>query len=490
MHSLSSIQGLQPLLKNASYINGIWQYGEHHFPVINPSTGKQLQLVANATASDAERAVQAASQAFPAWAALPAAERAACLSRWFCLMQHHQEELARLLTLEQGKPLAEARNEIAYGASFMSWFAEEAKRLYGDMIPAPAADSRIMVIKQPVGVVAAITPWNFPNAMIARKAAAALAAGCTFVVKPAHQTPLSALAMAELSAQAGIPAGVFNVVAGTDAKAIGKVLTGHPQIAKFSFTGSTAIGKKLAVQCAEGVKRVSLELGGNAPFIVFEDADLDAAVKGLMASKFRNAGQTCVCANRVLVQRSVYQAFVDKLLTEVRKLKVADGLADDSQIGPLISEQAVQKVQELVADALKQGATLLEGGQCAADIGPLFYQPTVLDCVTPQMQIFQQEIFGPVVSLIAFDNEQQALALANDTDVGLASYFFSRDISRIFRVAEQLQYGMVGINEGIISNTAAPFGGVKQSGYGREGSKYGLDDYVQLKYMCLSGLSA
>ncbi len=475
------------LIKHGSYINGGWQQHDNRFDVINPANQQLLAQLATASAADAEQAVLAAEQAFSAWAAQPAAKRAELLQRWYQLIMQHQDDLARLLTLEQGKPLAEAKGEIAYGASYIQWFAEEAKRLYGDTIPAPSADKRIIVQRQPVGVVTAITPWNFPNAMIARKAAAALAAGCTFVVKPAHQTPLSALALAELSQQAGIPAGVFNVVVGTDAKAIGAVLTQHKAVAKFSFTGSTAVGKQLLKQCADGVKRVSMELGGNAPFIVFADADLDAAVQGLLASKFRNAGQTCVCANRILVQREVAPAFTDKLLAAVKKLTVADGLHADSQIGPLIDEKALEKVQQLQQDAVKNGAKILLGGKCD-EAGSQFYQPTVLTDVTADMQIAQQEIFGPVAPLQLFDTEQDAIALANSTEYGLAAYFYSRDVGRVFRVAHALQFGMVGINEGIISNAAAPFGGVKQSGYGREGSKYGLDDYTDIKYLCLGGL--
>ena len=402
-------------------------------------------------------------------------------------MLTHQDELAHLMTLEQGKPLSEAKGEIAYGASYLQWFAEEAKRLYGDTIPAPSADKRIIVQRQPVGVVAAITPWNFPNAMIARKAAAALAAGCTFVVKPAQQTPLSALALAELAHQAGIPPGVFNVVAGADAKAIGEVLTQHPLVAKFSFTGSTAVGKMLTKQCADSGKRVSMELGGNAPFIVFDDADLDAAVDGLMASKFRNAGQTCVCANRILVQRSVYDAFVGTLLARVEALRVGDGLQQETNIGPLIDDKALQKVTELTQSALDDGAALLLGGK-PHSAGKQFFQPTVLAGVNAAMAISQQEIFGPVAAIQRFETEQEAIALANDTEFGLAAYFYSRDIGRVFRVAQALQFGMVGINEGIISNAAAPFGGVKQSGYGREGSKYGLDDYTDIKYLCIGGV--
>ena len=475
------------LVKNSSYINGRWCDTPARFAVVNPANQQLLLEVADAGAAEAEQAVLAASAAFASWAALPAAKRSELLLRWYQLVMQHQQDLARLLTLEQGKPLSEAKGEIAYGASYMQWFAEEAKRLYGDTIPAPSADKRIIVQRQPVGVVTAITPWNFPNAMIARKAAAALAAGCSFVVKPAQQTPLSALALAELADQAGIPPGVFNVVVGGDAKAIGAVLTQHPKVAKFSFTGSTAVGKQLLKQCADGVKRVTMELGGNAPFIVFDDADLDAAVQGLLASKFRNAGQTCVCANRILVQRGVYQAFADKLAIAITSLKVGDGVNSDSQIGPLIDDKALQKVTALVQGAVAEGAKLLLGGS-SHSAGKQFFQPTLITEVSADMAISKEEIFGPVAPLMVFDSEAEAIALANSTDYGLAAYFYSRDIGRVFRVAQQLQFGMVGINEGIISNAAAPFGGVKQSGFGREGAKYGLDDYTDIKYLCLGGL--
>ena len=485
------MQNLQykALFKQGSFINGQWLHSKQSFSVYNPADSQVLAQVADASAEDAAQAVEAAACALASWSALPASERAALLLRWYQLLLQHQDDLARIMTLEQGKPLSEAKGEIAYGASYLQWFSEEAKRLYGSTIPAPSADKRIIVQRQPVGVVTAITPWNFPNAMLARKAAAALAAGCSFVVKPAQQTPLSALALAELAQQAGIPQGVFNVVVGTDAKAIGEVLTQHPKVAKFSFTGSTAVGKQLAKQCADSVKRVSLELGGNAPFIVFADADLDAAVEGLMASKFRNAGQTCVCANRILIQDDVYQAFSDKLLTKVAALKVGNGLMADSQIGPLIDDKAIQKVSQLVSEATAQGANLLHGGKVHS-AGKQFYTPTVLSDVTCEMAISQQEIFGPVAALQRFSTEQQAITLANSTEYGLAAYFYSRDIGRVFRVSQALQFGMVGINEGIISNAAAPFGGVKQSGYGREGSQYGLDDYTELKYLCLGGINS
>ena len=475
------------LVRTGAFIDGQWQASDQQFAVTNPASGETLVLVADVGAQGAEQAVQAAHKAFKGWAGKPAGERASLMRKWFELMMQHQDDLGRLLTLEQGKPLAEAKGEIAYGANYVEWFAEEAKRVYGDTIPAPSGDKRIVVIKHPVGVVAAVTPWNFPNAMIARKAAAALAAGCTFVVKPAAETPLSALAMAELARRAGIPEGVINVVTGKDSKAIGKVLTEHPLVRKFTFTGSTAVGKQLIAQCASTVKKVSMELGGNAPFIVFDDADLDAAVKGLMASKFRNAGQTCVCANRIFVQKGVYQQFSDKLSQAVAELKLGNGLDEGVTIGPLITQSAVDKVKELIQQSVDKGAQVSQGGKSSGQ-GELFFEPTVLTGVSNDMPIARQEIFGPVAPLISFDDEQQVLELANDTEVGLAAYFYARDMGRIWRVSEGLEYGMVGINEGGISNPAAPFGGVKQSGYGREGSKYGLDDYLEIKYLCMGGV--
>jgi succinate-semialdehyde dehydrogenase/glutarate-semialdehyde dehydrogenase len=401
-------------------------------------------------------------------------------------MMAHQDDLAAIMTAEQGKPLAEARGEVAYGASFIEWFAEEAKRIYGDTIPAPAVDRRIVAIKQPVGVVAAITPWNFPNAMITRKVGPALAAGCTVVVKPASQTPFSALALAELALRAGIPKGVVNVVTGS-AAAIGGELTANPTVRKLSFTGSTEIGRELMAQCAPTIKKLSLELGGNAPFIVFDDADLDAAVKGAIASKYRNTGQTCVCVNRVLVQASVYDAFAAKLVAAVSKLKVADGFTEGAQQGPLIDRAALEKVEAHVADATSKGAKVLLGGKRHA-LGGSFYEPTVLADVTPAMAVAREETFGPVAPLFRFADEAEAIRMANDTEFGLASYFYARDVGRIVRVAEALEYGMVGINEGLISNEVAPFGGVKQSGLGREGSKYGIDEYLEIKYLCVGGV--
>ncbi|NQY89155.1 MAG: NAD-dependent succinate-semialdehyde dehydrogenase [Colwellia sp.] len=475
------------LLKNFSYINGSWHSSKTKIAVTNPATGELVANVSNAGTVETELAVKAAKNAFKMWSGKSANERATLMRNWFNLMMQHQDDLARILTLEQGKPLAEAKGEIAYGAAFIEWFAEEGKRVYGDIIPAPSNDKRIVVIKQPIGVVAAITPWNFPNAMIARKAAAALASGCTFVVRPATQTPLSALAMAELAERAGIPAGVFNVVVGDDARGMGQVLTQHPDIAKFTFTGSTPVGKSLISQCASTVKKVSMELGGNAPFIVFADADLDAAVEGALASKYRNAGQTCVCTNRILVHQDVMAAFSEKFVAAVNKLSIGNGLTDGVTIGPMINEQAVADVQKLVQDSIAMGAKVAVGG-AVDQAGPCFYQPTILTDVTNDMPIAANEIFGPVSPLISFSSEEEVLALANDTEYGLAAYFYARDIGVIWRVAEGLEFGMIGINEGIISNVAAPFGGVKQSGNGREGSKYGLDDYMEIKYLCMGGL--
>jgi len=476
------------LIKPLSYINGSWHSSETQFDITNPATGNLVCKVSNSGIAETKLAVTAAKAALTMWSAKSASERATLLRHWFNLMMANQDDLGRILTLEQGKSLAEAKGEIAYGASFLEWFAEEGKRVYGDTIPAPSSDNKIIVIKQPVGVVASITPWNFPNAMIARKAAAALAAGCTFVVRPSELTPLSALAMAELAERAGIPAGVFNVVVGTDSKGMGEVLTQHPDVSKFTFTGSTAVGKILLTQCATTVKKVSMELGGNAPFIVFNDADLDAAVQGAIASKFRNAGQTCVCTNRILVQQGVLAEFTDKFEKAVSSLSIGDGFTEGVNIGPMISDKAVSGVEKLVADSVAAGAKVILGGQRSA-VGPLFYQPTILTDVTNDMPIAANEIFGPVSPIIAFDTEEEAIALANSTEYGLAAYFYARDIGTIWRVAEGLEYGMVGINEGIISNTTAPFGGVKQSGNGREGSKYGLDDYLEIKYLCMGGLN-
>jgi len=475
-----------PLLKNGSFINGQWLSSPENFEVTNPFDGTLLASVANAGITEAKQAVQSAKNALTTWSKKTANERTYLMRKWFDLVMNNQEQLAEILTLEQGKPLAEAKGEIVYGASFIEWFAEEGKRVYGDTIQAPSGDKRIVVIKQPVGVVAAITPWNFPNAMIARKAAAALAAGCTFVVKPATLTPLSALALAELAKQAGIPDGVFNVVVGTDSKAIGEVLTTHPDVAKFTFTGSTHVGKRLIAQCASTVKKVSMELGGNAPFIVFDDADINAAVQGAIISKYRNAGQTCVCTNRILVQETVLNEFTQKFLKAVAALKIGNGFDNDVNIGPLVSISAVNDVEELVANSIESGARLLTGGK--SEQGHCFYLPTVLTDVTNDMPIASNEIFGPVAPIISFNTEKEAIEIANDTEYGLAAYFYARDIGRVWRVAEALEFGMIGINEGIISNVAAPFGGMKQSGSGREGSKYGLDDYLEIKYLCMGGI--
>jgi len=479
------------LIKLSSYIDGRWSEAaaasSATFEVTNPANENVVANVLNAGIDETEAAVLAAKRALPAWSKKSANERAIILRTWFNLMMANQDDLGRILTLEQGKPLAEAKGEIGYGAAFIEWFAEEGKRVYGDTIPAPSGDKRIIVIKQPVGVVASITPWNFPNAMIARKAAAALAAGCTFVVRPSPLTPLSALAMAELAERAGIPAGVFNVVVGEDAVGMGEVLTQHPDVSKFTFTGSTAVGKILMTQSATTVKKVSMELGGNAPFIVFDDADIDAAVQGALVSKYRNAGQTCVCTNRIYVQKGIAQEFTDKFASAVANLTLGDGLCEGVTVGPMISSTAVDSVSKLVEETLAQGGNLLAGGQ-RSEVGANFFEPTIVTNVTNEMSLARNEIFGPVTPIISFDNEEEAIAMANDTEYGLAAYFYSRDIGRIWRVGEGLEFGMVGVNEGIISNAAAPFGGVKQSGNGREGSKYGLDDYLEIKYLCMGGL--
>ncbi|MBX9929712.1 MAG: NAD-dependent succinate-semialdehyde dehydrogenase [Gemmatimonadaceae bacterium] len=458
------------LLRTEGYIDGRWVAGASRFAVTDPATGATIAEVADLGAADAELAIAAAERAGRAWAARTAKSRAAVLRRWFELMLETQDDLAWLMTSEQGKPLAEARGEVAYAASFFEWFGEEAKRVYGEVIPTPIDGRRLLVLKQPVGVVAAITPWNFPLAMITRKAAPALAAGCGFVVKPAAETPLSALALAVLAERAGVPAGVFNVIPSTHASDVGLVLTESPTVRKFSFTGSTAVGKQLMRQCAGTVKRVSLELGGNAPFIVFDDADVDAAVQGAVASRFRNTGQTCVCANRFLVQASVYDQFAERLAAAVRGLVVGDGREPGVVQGPLITARAVEKVERLVADATAQGARVVCGGSRHAR-GGTFYQPTVLSNVTPAMAIAQEEIFGPVATLVRFETEAEAIALANATPFGLAAYAYARDVGRIWRVTESLEFGMVGINEGVISTEVAPFGGVKESGVGREGAR-------------------
>ncbi|MCK9504932.1 MAG: NAD-dependent succinate-semialdehyde dehydrogenase [Porticoccaceae bacterium] len=477
------------LLRSQAYIDGQWlaASGEKTFAVTNPATGASLALVSDMGALETRQAIAAAQQALAPWRSKTAKQRAQLLRNWFDLVMANQDDLAAILTAEQGKPLVEAKGEIAYGASYIEWFGEEAKRIYGDVIAPPSGDKRILVIKQPVGVVAAITPWNFPNAMLARKVAPALAAGCTFVAKPAKETPLSALALAVLAEQAGIPPGVFNVVCGSSASAIGGELTANPAVKKLTFTGSTAVGKLLLAQCAATVKKTSMELGGNAPFIVFDDADVDAAVAGALASKYRNAGQTCVCSNRILVQEGIYDQFVDRFAEEVGKFRLGNGADKATTMGPLINRKAVSDVDDLVADAVSKGARVIVGG-APFDPDSCFYQPTILADASANMRLYREEIFGPVAPLFKFSSEEQAIAMANDTEFGLAAYFYSRDLGRIWRVGEALEYGIVGINEGIISNEMAPFGGVKESGNGREGSKYGIDDYVEIKYLCLGGI--
>jgi succinate-semialdehyde dehydrogenase/glutarate-semialdehyde dehydrogenase len=477
------------LKRERCYIAGAWVGADDGatLPVHNPATGAALGVIPSVGAGETRRAIEAAAAALPAWSARTAKERANLLRRWFELIMAAQEDLAVLMTAEQGKPLAEAKGEIAYAASFIEWFAEEGKRLYGDVIPGHQTDKRILVLRQPVGVVAAITPWNFPSAMITRKAGPALAAGCTFVCKPATQTPYSALALAVLAERAGIPAGVFNIVTGK-ATVIGGEMTANALVRKLTFTGSTAIGKQLMAQCAGTMKRVSLELGGNAPFIVFDDADLDAAVQGALASKYRNTGQTCVCANRLLVQAGVYEQFTRKLTEAVAALRVGDGLSGPTDQGPLIDAAALAKVEEHVADALGKGARLVLGGKRHA-LGGTFFEPTILADVTAQMAVAREETFGPVAPLFKFTSEAEAIAMANDTEFGLAAYLYTRDLARSWRVSEAIQYGIVGINTGIISTEVAPFGGVKESGSGREGSKYGILDYTEIKYVCVGGVA-
>jgi len=476
------------LFRSRCYINGEWVAASDGgiIPILNPSTGQRLGSVPQLGPADTRRAIEAAHAAFPSWRAKTGKERAATLRRWHDLIMAAQEDLARLMTAEQGKPLAEARGEIAYAASFVEWFAEEAKRVYGDVIPPHQADKRLLVLKEPIGVCAAITPWNFPAAMITRKTAPALAAGCTVVLKPASATPFSALALAELADRAGIPRGVFNVVTG-NAQPIGAELATHPKVRKLTFTGSTETGKLLMQQCSGTVKKISLELGGNAPFIVFEDADLDAAAEGALQSKYRNTGQTCVCANRLLVQEKVYDAFAAKLTERVSGLQVGDGMEPGVTTGPLINAGALAKVEDHVADALSQGARVLIGGKRHSR-GGLFYEPTVLAEVKPSMKITREETFGPVAPLYRFGTDAEAVALANDTAYGLAAYFYSRDVGRIFRAAEALEYGIIGINSGIISTEVAPFGGLKESGLGREGGKYGIEEFLEIKYLCLGGI--
>lgn len=479
------------LLRSQLYIDGSWVDADNSatLGVFNPATKEEIVAIPNAGAAETRRAIEAADRAFASWRNVVAKERSAILKRWFSLIMANQEDLAQLMTAEQGKPLAESRGEVAYGAAFVEWFAEEGRRIYGDTISANNPNQRIVTLKQPVGVVAAITPWNFPIAMITRKVAPALAAGCTIVLKPATETPLCALALAALGERAGVPPGVFSVVAGSNARAIGGEMTGSKIVRKVTFTGSTEIGKLLMAQCAETVKKTSMELGGNAPFIVFDDADLDAAVVGAMASKYRNAGQTCVCANRILVQESVFDAFAEKLVTAVKALKIGNGADEGVTVGPLINDAAFAKVSAIVNEATGKGAKVLTGGKGSAGHGDNFYEPTVLVDVDDSMDVYNEEIFGPVAPLFKFKTEEDAIRIGNDTPFGLSAYFYSRDIGRIWRVAEGLDYGIVGINEGIISTEVAPFGGVKESGIGREGSKYGIDDYLEIKYLCMGGVN-
>ena len=476
------------LFRQQCYINGEWVHAgsKETIVVTNPATGEAIGTIPKMGAAETRHAIEAADAAFVGWRSRIASERSAILRRWFELMLANQEDLAVLMTAEQGKPLAESHGEIAYAASFIEWFAEEGRRVYGDTIPQHQPDKRIVVTKEPIGVCAAITPWNFPAAMITRKAGAALAAGCTMVVKPATQTPYSALALAELATRAGIPAGVFNIVTGT-AGVIGGELTSNPMVRKLTFTGSTETGKLLMKQCAGTVKKISLELGGNAPFIVFDDADIDAAVQGALISKYRNTGQTCVCTNRFLIQERAYDVFTDKLVEAVKKLKVGDGLKGETHQGPLIDRHAVEKVEEHIADAVAKGARVVVGGK-RHELGGTFFQPTVLADVTTDMVVAREETFGPVAPLFRFRTEEEAIRMANDTEFGLASYFYSRDIGRVWRVAGALEYGIVGINTGLISTAVAPFGGVKESGIGREGSKYGIDEFLEIKYLCMGGV--
>ena len=477
------------LFRQQVYINGKWSdadSGETN-EITNPANGEVLGTVPNCGAEEAKRAIEAANTAWPDWSSKTAKERAVILRRWYELMMENQEDLARIMTAEQGKPLTESRGEIAYAASFLEWFGEEGKRIYGDTIPSHAPDKRIVVIMQPIGVTVAITPWNFPAAMITRKAAPALAAGCPMVIKPAPDTPFSAFALCELAERAGVPPGIISTITG-DAIEIGGEFTSNPIVRKLTFTGSTGVGKLLMKQCSGTVKKLALELGGNAPFIVFDDADLEAAIPGALASKFRNAGQTCVCANRILVQSKVYDKFCGMLADAAKNIKVADGFEDGAQQGPLINEAAIEKVESHVKDALSKGAKLLAGGK-KHQLGGTFYEPTVLSGVTKEMLVAKEETFGPMAPIFKFETEEEAIDLANDTEFGLAAYFYSRDIGRIWRVSEGLEYGIVGVNEGIISTEVAPFGGVKESGTGREGSKYGIEDYLEIKYLCMGGIN-
>jgi succinate-semialdehyde dehydrogenase/glutarate-semialdehyde dehydrogenase len=478
----------QTLLKQHCYINGSWRDADSGatIDVTNPATGAKLGTIPKMGTSETRQAIEAANAALPAWRAKTAKERAAILRKWFELIMANQDDLAMIMTAEQGKPLAESKGEIAYAASFIEWFAEEGKRVYGDTIPGHTADKRIVVIKEPIGVCAAITPWNFPAAMITRKAGPALACGCTMVVKPATATPFSALALVLLGERAGIPAGVLSVVTGSAAQ-IGAEMSSNPIVKKLTFTGSTAIGKQLTAQCAATMKKVSMELGGNAPFIVFDDADLDAAVEGAVASKYRNTGQTCVCTNRLLVQAGVYDQFTGKLAAAVAKMKVGDGLEMDVQQGPLIDMAAVAKMEEHINDALSKGARLVLGGS-RHTLGGSFFEPTIICDVTSEMLVAKEETFGPLAPVFRFDTEAEAIQMANDTEFGLASYFYTRDIGRVWRVSEGLEYGMVGINTGLVSTEVAPFGGVKESGIGREGSKYGIEEFLEIKYLCMGGI--
>ena len=492
MNNKTDLKLIDPgLLKTLAYINGEWCEADDGatFDVINPATGEVIAAVPDMGTQETRRAIEAANAAWPSWRAKTAKERAAILRKLYFLMMENQEDLAQILTAECGKPILEGRGEIAYGASFIEWFGEEAKRVYGDVIPAPFSDRRIVVEKQPIGVCAAITPWNFPIAMVTRKVGPALAAGCPIILKPAHDTPLSALAFAELASRAGVPAGVFSVVTSHGGSVVGAEMTSNPTVRKLTFTGSTAIGKVLMRQCADTIKKMSLELGGNAPFIVFDDADIDAAVTGAIASKYRNTGQTCVCVNRFLVQDGVYEQFTDKLVAAVEAMKIGNGAEEGNAQGPLINKAGLDKVEDHVRDALAKGAQIATGGERHA-LGGTFYKPTVLTSVNKDMKIANEETFGPVSALFRFSTEDEAVAMANDTEFGLAAYFYTRDAARVWRVAEGLEYGIVGINEGIISTEVAPFGGVKESGLGREGSRYGIEDFLEIKYMCMGGINA
>jgi len=477
------------LLRDKAYINGQWCEAQSgaRMPVLDPATGEQIATVADLDGSDVSLAIDAANAALPLWRKKTAKERAALLRNWFERIVAAKDDLAILMTAEQGKPLAESAGEVMYGASFIEWFAEEGKRVYGDVIPTHAADKRVIVTKEPVGVVAAITPWNFPNAMITRKAAPALAAGCTIVIKPAEDTPLSALALMVLAEEAGIPAGVINIVTSSRSAEVGQTLTNSPVVRKLSFTGSTAVGKQLMRQCADTVKKISLELGGNAPLIIFDDADLDRAIPAAIACKFRNAGQTCVCANRVLVQDGIYDEFIKRYKVAVEQMTIGHGLQGTFDQGPMINTAAIGKVQELLDDATSKGARVVTGGE-RHPLGEAFYQPTVLADVTPEMRVAKEEIFGPLAPIFRFDTEEQAIQMANDTEYGLAAYFFANNLGRVWRVQEGLEYGMVAVNEGILSTEVAPFGGIKESGIGREGSKYGIDEYIEMKYVLIGGI--